>query len=170
MLHNPPVESLSQDALRARDAFLALIHPNHKSHVCNLFLEQARAGVGKPSDVLARVLAEVSRRLADARAEGDAAQAEKWTAIRATLARPQALDFAAYSIHYAALPTETRRRLKAARAQQFADAFMQTQPATPSQLVLLRRLGWQGDPPVSTRAEAAALLGALMAGKGASRG
>ena len=98
--------------------------------------------------------------------QGDAAQVEKWRAVRVTLARPEALDFAAYSIHYARLPYETRRRLKAARAQQFADAYMEQQPATNSQIVLLRRLGWTGAPPVSTRAEAAALIGAYLAGKG----
>ena len=167
MLHDPPIESLSQDAIRARDAFLALIHPNYKSHVCNLFLEQARAGVGKPSDVLARVLAEVRRRLDTA---ADDTQRQKWRTILPTLARAEALDFAAYSVHYARLPYETRRRMKAARAQQFADAYMEQQAATNSQLVLLRRMGWTGDPPVSTRAEAAALIGALLAGKVVSRG
>ena len=170
MLHDPPVESLSQDALRARDAFLALIHPNHKSHVCNLFLEQARAGVGKPSVVLARVLAEVDARLGEAQANQDPVQYTKWHGIIVTLARPEALDFAAYSIHYAALPHETRRRMRAARAQQFADAFMEQQAATPSQFTLLRRLGWTGEPPVNTRAEAAALIGALLAGRGGDRG
>ena len=169
MLQNT-LESLSPDALRARDAFLALINPSHKSHVTNLFLEQARAGVGKPSDVLARVLAVVAQRLADAQAQGDAAQVEKWRAVRVTLARPEALDFAAYSIHYARLPYETRRRLKAARAQQFADAYMEQQAATNSQLVLLRKMGWTGEPPVSTRAEAAALIGAMLAGRGGSSG
>lgn len=166
MLHNS-LESLSPDAIRARDAFLSLINPSHKSHVTNLFLEQARAGVVKPSEVLARVLAVVARRLADA---DDDSERAKWTAIRAVLATPDALDFAAYSIHYAALPGETRRRLKATRAHQYADAYMEQQPATNSQLVLLRRLGWTGEPPVNTRAEAAALISALMAGKGGNRG
>ena len=168
MLHDPPVESsLSADALKAKAAYLELVNPTHRSHVTNLYLEAARAGLRKPSDIVARVLAVVARRLADA---GDEAERQKWTAIRATLARPQALDFAAYSIHYAALPSETRRRLKAARALTYADAHMQTQPATPSQFTLLRRLGWTGEPPVNTRAEAAALISALMAGKGGNRG
>lgn len=167
MLHDPTVESLSQDALRARDAFLALIHPNHKSHVCNLFLEQARAGVGKPGDVLARVLAEVRRRLDTA---ADDTQRQKWRAILPTLARPEALDFAAYSVHYSRLPYETRRRMKAQKQAAYLEAHMEQAAATPSQLVLLRRMGWTGDPPVSTRAEAAALIGAYLAGKAVSRG
>ena len=166
MLHEP-LESLSPDALRARDAFLSLVNPSHKSHVCNLFLEQARAGVVKPSDIIARVLAVVTQRLAAAE---DDSERQKWTAIRATLARPQALDFAAYAVHYARLPHETRQRMKASRAHQYADAYMEQQPATASQLVLLRRLGWRGDPTVSTRAEAAALIGAYLAGKGGNRG
>jgi hypothetical protein len=166
MLHTS-LESLSPDAIRARDAFLSLVNPSHKSHVTNLFLEQARAGVVKPSDIIARVLAVVTQRLAAAE---DDSERQKWTAIRATLARPQALDFAAYTVHYARLPHETRQRMKAARALTYADAHMQTQPATPSQFTLLRRLGWQGDPPVSTRAEAAALIGAYLAGKAVSRG
>ena len=166
MLHTS-LESLSPDAIRARDAFLSLVNPSHKSHVTNLFLEQARAGVVKPSDIIARVLAVVTQRLAAAE---DDSERQKWTAIRATLARPQALDFAAYAVHYARLPHETRQRMKAARALTYADAHMQTQPATPSQFTLLRRLGWTGEPPVNTRAEAAALIGAYLAGKGGSRG
>ena len=166
MLHTS-LESLSPDAIRARDAFLSLVNPSHKSHVTNLFLEQARAGVVKPSDIIARVLAVVTQRLA---AAGDEAERAKWTAIRATLARPQALDFAAYAVHYARLPHETRRRMKATRQADYLQQHMESHPATNSQLVLLRRLGWQGDPPVSTRAEAAALIGAYLAGRGASRG
>jgi hypothetical protein len=166
MLHTS-LESLSPDAIRARDAFLSLVNPSHKSHVTNLFLEQARAGVVKPSDIIARVLAVVTQRLAAAE---DDSERQKWTAIRATLARPQALDFAAYAVHYARLPHETRQRMKAARALTYADAHMQTQPATPSQFTLLRRLGWTGEPPVNTRAEAAALIGAYLAGKGGNRG
>ena len=166
MLHTS-LESLSPDAIRARDAFLSLVNPSHKSHVTNLFLEQARAGVVKPSDIIARVLAVVTQRLAAAE---DDSERQKWTAIRATLARPQALDFAAYAVHYARLPHETRQRMKAARALTYADAHMQTQPATPSQFTLLRRLGWTGEPTVSTRAEAAALIGAYLAGKGGNRG
>ena len=121
----------------------------------------------KPSDIIARVLAVVTQRLAAAE---DDSERQKWTAIRATLARPQALDFAAYAVHYARLPHETRQRMKAARALTYADAHMQTQPATPSQFTLLRRLGWTGEPPVNTRAEAAALIGAYLAGKGGNRG
>ena len=172
MLHTPPlVESdLSADALAAKDAYLALINPNHRSHVTNLFLEQARAGLHKPSDILARVLGETRRRLTDAQGQGDAAQVEKWAAILPTLARPEALDFAAYAIHYSRLPAETRARMKARRGQLYADAHMEGQPATASQLVLLRRLGWTGAPTVNTRAEAAALIDALMRGKGARRG
>ena len=166
MLHTS-LESLSPDAIRARDAFLSLVNPSHKSHVTNLFLEQARAGVVKPSDIIARVLAVVTQRLAAAE---DDSERQKWTAIRATLARPQALNFAAYAVHYARLPHETRQRMKASRAHQYADAYMEQQPATASQLVLLRRLGWRGDPTVSTRAEAAALIGAYLAGKGGNRG
>ena len=164
MLHDPPVESsLSADALKAKAAYLELVNPTHRSHVTNLYLEAARAGLRKPSDIVARVLATVTQRLA---AAGDEAERQKWIAIRATLARPQALDFAAYAVHYAALPHETRRRMKAARAQLFADAYMEQQAATNSQLVLLRRLGWTGAPPVSTRAEADALIGAYLARKG----
>ena len=162
MLHTS-LESLSPDAIRARDAFLSLVNPSHKSHVTNLFLEQARAGVVKPSDIIARVLAVVTQRLAAAADEGER---QKWLAVRSTLARPEALDFGAWAIHYAALPTETRRRLKASRAQRFADAWLESQPATNTQLVLLRRMGWQGEPTVSTRAEASALIGAYLAGKG----
>ena len=172
MLHTPLVESdLSADALAAKDAFLALVNPSHRSHVTNLFLEQARAGLHKPSDILARVLGEARRRLTDAQALGDAGQVEKWAAILPTLARPEALDFAASAIHYSRLPAETRARMKARRALAYVDAHMEGQPATASQLVLLRRLGWTGAPTVSTRAEAAALIDALMrASKGARRG
>lgn len=168
MLHVPDVESsLSADALKAKAAYLELVNPSHRSHVTNLYLEAARAGLRKPSDVLARVLAVVSQRLAAAADEGER---QKWLAVRSTLARPEALDFGAWAIHYAALPTETRRRLKASRAQRFADAWLESQPATNTQLVLLRRMGWQGEPTVSTRAEAAALIGAYLAGKGGNRG
>ena len=168
MLHDPPVESsLSTDALKAKAAYLELVNPSYRSHVTNLYLEAARAGLRKPSEVLARVLAVVTQRLAAAE---DDSERQKWTAIRATLARPQALDFAAYAVHYARLPHETRQRMKAARALTYADAHMQTQPATPSQFTLLRRLGWTGEPPVNTRAEAAALIGAYLAGKGGNRG
>ena len=164
MLHDPPVESsLSADALKAKAAYLELVNPSHRSHVTNLYLEAARAGLRKPSEVLARVLAVVARRLAAADEDSERA---KWTAIRATLARPQALDFAAYSVHYAALPHETRARLKASRQADYLQQHMESLPATASQLVLLRRLGWRGDPTVSTRAEAAALIGAYLAGKG----
>ena len=170
MLHEP-LESLSQDAIRARDAFLNLVNPSHKSHVCNLFLEQARAGVVKPSDVLARVLAEVDHRLSEAQAQQDPAQYTKWHAIILTLATPQALDFAAYAVHYARLPHETRRRLKAQKQAAYLEAHMEQAAATPSQFTLLRRLGWTGAPPVNTRAEAAALIGAFLAGReGGSRG
>ena len=163
MLHNPPVESsLSAEALAAKDAYLALINPSHRSHVTNLFLEQARAGLYKPSDVLARVLAEVRRRLAEAVDLGDAGQVDKWRPILPTLARPEALDFAAYCITYARLPETARRRMKATRQALYIDAWMETQAPTPSQLTLLRRLGWRGDPPVTTRAEAAELLTALI--------
>ena len=164
MLHDPPVESsLSADALKAKSAYLELVNPSHRSHITNLYLEAARAGLRKPSDVLARVLSVVSQRLA---AAADPADLDKWHAIRATLARPQALDFAAYSIHYAALPGETRRRLKAQKQAAFIESHMEQAAATPSQLLLLRRLGWTGAPPVSIRAEAAALIGAYLGGKG----
>ena len=166
MLHTS-LESLSPDAIRARDAFLALINPSHKSHVTNLFLEQARAGLRKPSDIVARVLAVVTQRLAAAE---DDSERQKWTAIRAVLVTPDALDFAAYAVHYAALPGETRARMKATRQADYLQQHMESHPATNSQLVLLRRLGWTGAPAVNTRAEAAALIGALMAGKGGNRG
>lgn len=163
MLHTPPVESsLSAEALAAKDAYLGLVNPSHKSHVTNLFLEQARAGLVKPSDILARVLAEVRRRRDEAVDLGDAGQVDKWRAILPTLARPEALDFAAYCVHYCQLPEQTRRRMKATRHALYVDAWMETQPATPSQFTLLRRLGWVGDPPVTTRAEAAELLTAMI--------
>ncbi len=167
MLHDPPVESsLSADALKAKAAYLELVNPSYRSHVTNLYLEAARAGLRKPSDIVARVLAVVASRLA---AASDEAERQKWTAIRATLARPQALDFAAYAVHYAALPHETRRRLKAQKQAAYLESYMEQAAATPSQLALLRRLGWTGKPPVNTRAEAAALISALM-GQGGRRG
>lgn len=166
MLHFPVDSALSADALQAKDAYLALVNPTHRSHVTNLYLDAARAGLRKPSDVLARVLAEARRRLDAASGE---AEHDKWRAILSTLARPEAFEFAAYAIHYADLPTEARRRMKVRRAFLYADAYMEQQAATNSQLVLLRRLGWTGEPMVNTRAEAAALIGALLAGKGASR-
>ena len=163
MLHTSPVESsLSADALRASDAYLALINPSHKSHVTNLFLEAARAGLFKPTDVLARVLGEVRRRLDAATDDGERS---KWAAILTTLARPEALAFAGYAIHYAALPEVARRRMKATRQATFIDGYMERQDPTPSQLTLLRRMGWEGTPSVANRAEAAALLGALLAGR-----
>ena len=162
MLHAPVESSLSADALRARDAYLALINPSHKSHVTNLFLEAARAGLFKPTDVLARVLGEVRRRLDAATDDGERS---KWAAILTTLARPEALAFAGYAIHYAALPEVARRRMKATRQATFIDGYMERQDPTPSQLTLLRRMGWEGTPSVANRAEAAALLGALLAGR-----
>ena len=163
MLHTSPVESsLSADALRARDAYLALINPSHKSHVTNLFLEASRAGLFKPTDVLARVLGEVRRRLDAATDDGERS---KWAAILTTLARPEALAFAGYAIHYAALPEVARRRMKATRQATFIDGYMERQDPTPSQLTLLRRMGWEGTPSVANSAEAAALLGALLAGR-----
>ena len=169
MLHVPDVESsLSADALKAKAAYLELVNPSHRSHVTNLYLEAARAGLRKPSDIVARVLATVTQRLA---AAGDEAERQKWIAIRATLARPQALEFGAYAVHYARLPHETRRRLKAQKQAAYIEAHMEQAAATPSQFTLLRRLGWTGAPPVSTRAEAAALIGAYLAGReGGSRG
>lgn len=167
MLHSPPVESsLSADALKARDAYLELVNPSYRSHVTNLYLEAARAGLRKPSDILARVLGEVRRRLDAATVDSDR---DKWRTILATLARPEALDFAAYAIYYARLPESARRRLKATRQAAYLESHMQAQAATPSQLALLRRLGWTGRPPVNTRAEAAALISALM-GQGGRRG
>ena len=162
MLHAPVESSLSADALRARDAYLALINPTHKSHVTNLFLDAARDGLYKPGDVLARVLGEVRRRLDTATDDGEVS---KWAAILPTLARPEALAFAGYAIHYVALPEPTRRRMKATRQAAYIDGYMAQQPVTPSQLALLRRMGWEGTPSVANRAEAAALLGALLAGR-----
>ncbi len=162
MLHAPVESSLSADALRARDAYLALINPTHKSHVTNLFLDAARDGLYKPGDVLARVLGEVRRRLDTATDDGEVS---KWAAILPTLARPEALAFAGYAIHYVALPEPTRRRMKATRQAAYIDGYMAQQPVTPSQLALLRRMGWAGTPTVANRAEAAELLGALLAGR-----
>lgn len=163
------VGSLSTEALEARDNYLRLIHPNHKSHVTNLFLGAARDGLRKPSDVLARVVRDVDRRYSEARAAGDAAQCEKWAAIWPTLGRPEALAFAAWAITYAALPDGERQRMREARRIVHIDAYMETQPATESQLALLRRLGWTGYPTVDNRAQAAALITSLM-GKGGRRG
>lgn len=168
MLHVNDVESsLSQDALRAKAEYLELVNPTHRSHVTNLYLEAARAGLRKPGDIVARVLAVVTRKLAEATTPEEVA---KWTAIRATLATGAALDFAAYSVHYVNLPTETRRRLKASKQAAYLEQHLEALAATPAQLTLLRRMGWTGDPTVSTRAEAAALIGALLAGRGGSRG
>jgi hypothetical protein len=162
MLHTP-VESLSQDALKARDAYLALVHENYRSHTTNIFLEQARAGVVKPGDSLSRVLAVIKRKLDEA-SDGD--EATKWRAILTTLARPEALGFAAYCVHYVNLPDKARRKLKAARQIVYAESYMEQQPVTAAQLGLLRKMGWQGDPPVSSRAEATLLIGAMLGQRG----
>lgn len=164
MYRVPP--GLSPEAYAARDRYLDLIDPKHRSHVTNLFLEAARAGLRKPSEVLARVLRTVKDRET---AAADLDDAIKWAGILTTLARPEALDFAAYALAYAALPDSERQRIKSARRLTYVDEYMQAQPVTDSQLTLLRRLGWAGYPAIDNRAQAAALITSLM-GKGGRRG
>jgi len=163
MLHQSVV---SYDAEKARSEYLEKINPSYRSHVTNLYLEAARAGLHKPSDVLARVVRVVHDRINGNDSQEDH---DKWLAVWHTLGKPEALDFAAYAIHYTALPNAARQRLKAARAMPHVDAHMEGQPPTTSQLNLLSRLGWTGSPPVENRAEASVLIAALL-GQGGRRG
>ena len=97
MLHQFVV---SYDAEQARSLYLEKINPNHRSHVTNLFLEAARAGLHKPGDVLARVVRVVQDRINGNDSQEDH---DKWLAVWHTLGKPEALDFAAYAIHYLSL-------------------------------------------------------------------
>lgn len=150
------------EAEQHRADYLALLPETYRSQVTNLFLSAARAGLHKPSDVLEQVRAEADHRLADAQAYQDRAEYQKWSVVLDTLDTGQALYFAGYCVNYCQLSPDERKKLRARRALPYVDRWMEVNPVTPSQLTLLRRLGWNGDPPVMTRAEAAELLTALI--------
>ena len=143
-------------------AFLAHFPQNQKSTVANLFLAPVRRGIRTPEGVRAAVYAELRESVERAASWGRANERDQFILDTMRLDYDGSLDYARYAIVYEQMTTEEKARIKAGRAQEGIDAWMDRQEPTEKQIVYLRSRGYTGT--IDSRRHASALIDIYMRG------
>jgi len=121
-----------------------------------------RQGLATPEAVRAAVYAEVREGIAWSERRGYACERERDILHWLQADYDGSLDYARWAIEYERLPPGDKARIKAGRAQEGIDAWMDRQEPTAKQVAYLRGRGYTG--PIHSRRHASALIDILMRG------
>lgn len=145
-----------------REGFLGAIPDDLKSQVANGVLASADAGEDAPDAIYQDAIAQLRGRLAG-RGAGDAG-------VRAILGlllrhRVEAIAYCAWCLDWERLSPAEKARLKAARGEEYRQAYQEAEPPTEKQCAYLRRLGYQAEP--RSKRHASELIDQLVKGRAA---
>lgn len=145
--------NVPEHILRDRAAFLAHFPHNQRATATNVLLSAVRAGCSNVHQVVGYAV--------------ESARQRHWNEACLTLVLlaeldPEALEAGArWALWWEQQPREVKARLKAERAGEAVERWMEGQPPTARQLAFLRKLGHTGEGPAN-RLEASRLIDTLL--------
>lgn len=145
--------SVPERILHDRAAFLAHFPHNQRATATNVLLSAVRAGCCNVHQVVGYAV--------------ESARQRYWNEACLTLVLlaeldPEALEAGArWALWWERQPREVKARLKAERAGEAVERWMEGQPPTARQLAFLRKLGHTGEGPAN-RLEASRLIDSLL--------
>lgn len=143
-------------------AFLERFESPRRSYVTNLFVYAVRRGMRTPHQVMASVEQELRDVFARS---GNWPDTLERTELVYTLLHQyyaEALAFAIWALAWETLTPAQKQQQRAAKGEEFRQAWMEQQPATDRQQSYLKALGYAGE--VTSKAHASELIERLKRG------
>jgi hypothetical protein len=145
-----------------RTDFLGLVPESLRSQASNVVLARYRAGAATPSAIYYAAIEHLRDRLGGWGNEDGNVRAILGLLVRH---RAEALAYCAWAIDWEQLSPAEKDRLKAARGEEYRQAYQEAEPPTGKQRAYLRRLGYQGEP--RSKRHASELIDQLLRGRAA---